>query len=132
MPSMNILAVIVVAVVSMVTGSIWYSKMGFQEMWVKLSGVKMAEGSNANMVYAATAVAALVRAFVLSWFVVMLNTTGLTNGLGLGLVVWLGFVLPPFFATYMFGGKSKKLLAIDAGYYLVDLLIGGAILALWR
>jgi len=132
MPSINIVAVIVVAVISMVTGSLWYSPMMFQKMWVKLSGREMPSGSSANMAYALSALTAIIRALVLAIVLGLMGTTGVVNAVGLTFILWLGFVLPPLWSKILYGQQSYMLLAIDAGYYLIDGAIGAIILTMWR
>jgi len=52
------------------------------------------------------------------------NSLGLTIGLGISVV----FVLATMAPTYFFAGRSWKLLAVDAGFYVVLLGLAGAIL----
>lgn len=132
MPSINIVAVIVVAVISMVTGSLWYSPMMFQKIWVKLSGREMPSGSSANMAYALSALTAIIRAVVLAIIIGLTGTTGALNAIGLSVVLWLGFILPPLWSKILYGQQSYRLLAIDAGYYLIDGVIGAIIISILR
>ncbi|HEV2413124.1 MAG TPA: DUF1761 domain-containing protein [Candidatus Saccharimonadales bacterium] len=130
----NYWAVIVAAVVNMVVGSIWYSKMMFAEPWVKMMGKKMDEmmGKGAGFAYAVTTVAALIGAFVLANFARDMHLVTAMKGAELGFVAWLGFVAATSVTTSMFAGQRKKLWAINAGYFLVVLIINGAILAAWH
>jgi len=41
---------------------------------------------------------------------------------------WLGFAVPLTAGSYLWEGKSIKLWVLNAGYYLVSLLVMGAIL----
>ena len=74
-------------------------------------------------------------AFVLSHALVFastyLNTSGISAGLQTGFWNWLGFVVPVTVGSVLWDGKPWKLWFINAGYYLVMLLIMGVILALW-
>jgi hypothetical protein len=48
-----------------------------------------------------------------------------------GFFNWIGFIAPVTLGTVLWGGKSWKLWLIDNGFYLIDLLIMGMILAVW-
>ena len=50
------------------------------------------------------------------------------NGMISGLFAWLGFVVTAMAVNNAFGGRSLLLTAIDAGHWLVVLLIMGAII----
>lgn len=49
-----------------------------------------------------------------------------------GFWIWLGFVVPVMAGDTLFAKKPMGLLWIGAGYYLVQLLVMGAILAVWQ
>lgn len=44
---------------------------------------------------------------------------------------WLGFVAPVTLGAVLWEGKHWKLWFLNNGYYLVTLLLMGAVLALW-
>jgi hypothetical protein len=50
------------------------------------------------------------------------------NGVISGLFAWLGFVVTTLAVNNAFGGRRVMLTAIDAGHWLVVLLIMGAII----
>jgi hypothetical protein len=64
---------------------------------------------------------------VLSWT----GVSGLGAGIIVGLFMWLGFNGFSFAANHAFEGRSLKLWAVNAGIYLVGLLVMGAILGAW-
>ncbi len=134
--TINIIAVIVAAIASMVVGFVWYTVL-FQKPWMKLSGTKMDPKDKeamaaANMGYALTFVGSLVMSFVFAVFANMTNTTGLANGAILGAVAWVGFTFPPMMATYFFGKRPTMLLLIDSGNFLATMVVVGAIIGMWR
>ncbi len=134
MPSVNInvWAIIVAALVNMVVGSIWYSKSAFAKSWSKASGksldVMMAAG---NKGYAASALGAIVMAVVLRYVVDWAGVTSAGLGAWVGFLIWLGFVATSMAPNIIFSGQPMKLWHINAGYYLVVLVINGALLAVW-
>jgi hypothetical protein len=65
----NWLAIIIAAIANMVIGTLWYGTWAFGKSWMKLSGHTMGEGLQAGPLYALTAVAAVVQAITMAWFV---------------------------------------------------------------
>ena len=128
----NIWAVLVAAVVSMVVGSFWYSKSLFGKEWAKLVGRKLEEMSGGGKGYAVAAAGALLQAYILAHFVQYAGATTFWDGIVTGFWLWLGFVAVVVAMNLVFEGKSWTLWKINAGYFLVVLLINGCLLAAWR
>lgn len=131
-------AVIVAAIANMVIGFAWYSDSLFGKKWRKLSGVsdgKPAQGQMMKMVGLGL-LSALFMAFVLSHAEVFagsfLGTSGLTVGLMTGFWNWLGFMVPLLLSTYLYEKKPLSLVFINAGYWLVSILVMGVIIGLWK
>jgi hypothetical protein len=133
MPSVEInwLAIVVAAFINMLVGAVWYSSAGFAKPWMKLTGHKMGEGS-AGLGYGITAIGALVQAFILVHFVRYAGAITAVRGAEAGFWLWLGFVGVVMATNIVFEGRPWKLWAINAGYFLVILIINGALLAAWR
>lgn len=132
----NYIAVLVSAVAAMVLGSLWYGPL-FGKRWMKYMGWtkekmdSMKKGSNMNVNYGIQAVGALVLAYVFAHVISFSGATTITAGLQGGFWMWLGFVAPIMLGKVLWEGKSWNLYFLDAGYYLIQLLIMGAILASW-
>ena len=125
---MNWLAVIIAVIANMVIGALWYGNWAFGKSWMKLSGHTMGEGMQVGPLYALTALAALVQAITMSWF---LGQTGANSGAAgaiIGLYVGLGFVASAMFAEVLFAGRPPRLYAITAGYSVVAAIVQGAII----
>ena len=123
-------AILLAAVAGIAVGSIWYSPLLFSSTWMKLSGKKDMGKMGPNM--SLVAVFALVESYVLAHFVVYTSATTIMGGLETGFWLWLGFVATTMGLNYVFGGRSLKLYALDAGNHLLTILVMGAILATWR
>ncbi len=125
---MNWLAIIIAVIANMVIGALWYGNWAFGKSWMKLSGHTMGEGMQIGPLYALTALAALVQAITMSWF---LGQTGANSGAAgaiIGLYVGLGFVASAMFAEVLFAGRPPRLYAITAGYSVVAAIVQGAII----
>ncbi len=135
----NYVAVLVSAVFMMVLGYIWYGPL-FGKQWIALMGwtrEAMQEAMKKGMAknYAIMALGALLMAFVLDHALIFgsayMNISGYPAGLEVGLWNWLGFIAPVTVGSVLWDGKPWKLWFLNAGYYLVGLLVMGVILAVW-
>lgn len=131
--NVNLLAVLVCGIASMVIGFVWYSKVLFGNVWMKLSGISEAQMKKANsnmpMLYGTMFIASLVMAYVLAHFASYAGAVTLMDGVVAGFWAWLGFVATTMLTGVLYEGKPMKLYFINAGYQLVTLVVMGAILA---
>ena len=136
----NYLAVFVSAVVSMVVGSLWYGPL-FGKPWMALMGMtkeSMAASKAKGMAksYFLMFVGSLLMAFTLAHAVVFastyLNIWGVAAGLMGGFWNWLGFIVPVTLGVVLWENKPWKLWFLNVGYYLVNLLVMGVILSVWK
>jgi surface polysaccharide O-acyltransferase-like enzyme len=135
----NLGAVVVSALATMVVGFLWYSPMLFAKPWTILMGydpndkAKMDEmRKSAGPSYSMSLVASLLAAFVLGKLIAVSGTMGAVDGLKIGLVVWLGFVTTVQFTNALFSRQPNKLYLINTGYQAVCYVVMGAILGAWR
>ena len=141
MVPINYVAVVVAAVAQMVLGFLWYGPI-FGKPWMAMMGIteeKMKEAQakgGMGKSYAIMAVGALVMSFVLAHAIVFATTYllfyGVTAGITIGFLNWLGFIAPVTMGSVLWEGKPWKLWVLNAGYYLVGLCIMGAIIAAWQ
>ena len=130
----NYLAVIVAAVINMVIGFAWYSQSMFGKQWMALMGKSAADlkGGMKPSTYPLMTLSALVMAYVMANVVGWAGASTIGEGLMVGFWVWLGFVVTTSSANVLFEQRPKGLFYITVGYYLVSLVIMGALLAVWQ
>ena len=128
----NLWAVLIAALFSIVLGSLWYSKRFFGKEWAKIVGRKIEDMSGGGKGYAVAIVGALLQAYILAHFVQYTGATSIWEGLVTGFWLWLGFVAVVAAVHLVFEGRSWALWRINTGYFLVVLLVNGALLASWR
>jgi surface polysaccharide O-acyltransferase-like enzyme len=135
----NVWAVLVCAIATMVLGFLWYSPALFANPWMKLMGydpndkAKMAEmQKSAGPSYSMSTIASILSAFVLGKLIAVAGFSTAFDGLKIGLVVWLGFVTTVQFTNALFSRQPNKLYMINTGYQLVCYVVMGAILGAWR
>jgi hypothetical protein len=130
--SINWLAVIVAAIVKFAIGAAWYQPL-FGKRWREL--MKVPEGAIADGLAQAMIVGFvgdLVMAYILARFIGHYGDTGIGGGLLVAFMAWLGFVATLMAGQIYYERKPGELVAINAGYQLVGLLVMGAILGVWR
>jgi hypothetical protein len=134
MPSVHInwIALVVAVLINMVIGTIWYSKAGFGKPWAKATGKHPGEMGNGNLGYVLTVAGSLVQAWILVHFVRYGGALSFIRGAEIGFFLWLGFVCITSLVHQVFEGRPWRLWQINAGYFLVVLLINGGLLAAWR
>ncbi len=135
----NLLAVLVAAVSTMVVGFVWYSPLLFAKPWMREMGYDPNDKAktqemqkSAGPAYAGSFVAALISAFVLGVFLRALRVDTIHLGLSISFHVWIGFVATVQFTAALFQKNSMKLFAINTGYQLICYLVMGSILSVWR
>ena len=87
------------------------------------------------MIYVFTIIAAFVEAVSVALMLNVMDVMGsntIAGGMLTGFMLWLGFVAPTNLVNKLFAGQGFKVWAIEAGNHLVNLLLFGAILAVWR
>jgi hypothetical protein len=130
----NYLAIVIAAVLGFIASAAWY--MSLSRSYAAALGTtveRMAEdrkkpGAFVPYVYA------LIGNIIIGWVL-----AGLLAHLGVGQVtllngvisagfVWFGFVLTTMIVNFNFSGRDKRLLAIDAGNWLIVFLVIGAVI----
>lgn len=139
MVSVNYLAVVVAALLSMVLGSLWYGPL-FGKPWMKMMGLnkeKLSKMSSSEMgkLYGIQFIGSLVMAYVLTHSIAFaseyLGISGVNAGIQGGFYNWLGFVAPVTLTTVLWEGKPWKLWLLNNGYYLTLLVMMSVVLSVW-
>lgn len=129
----NYVAVFVAALAYWLLGAVWYSVL-FQKPWMALENISPEQARAAGSPIAPfiiSFVLNLVIAFVLAQLCVWRNANTAARGASLGILIWIGFLGPVTYTTYMFEMRPKQLFAINEFYVLVGMCLMGAILGAW-
>jgi hypothetical protein len=128
----NYAAVVVSAVAYWLLGALWYGVL-FNKPWMALEHVTVEQAKSMNPVlpYIITFVLELLMAFVLAQICIWRNANTAARGASVGILLWIGFVGPVTFMTYMFEMRPMELFAINEFYPLVGLCLMGVILGAW-
>ena len=133
----NLWAVLVSGIASMVIGSIWYGplfgKKFMHEMgmdgWSEEKKNKMRKSMVKS--YVGQFVASVVSFYFLAWLMIATGMMSVMGGMSLAFVLWLGFVVPLKLGEALWGGKMS-LFWMGVGANLVTLLVVGAIIGGWQ
>jgi hypothetical protein len=128
----NYPAVVVAAVVYWVLGAVWYAVL-FGKPWMALEHITMEQAQNANPVvpYIVSFLLELLIAYSLAQLCIWRNANTPGRGASVGVLVWIGFIGPITYMTYMFEMRPQTLFAINEFYPLAGLVLMGAILGGW-
>ena len=135
MMNVNWVAIFVAAIISMVVGSVWYGPL-FGKRWMKLISFTKEEMEKGKKdmpkTYGMMFVGSLVTSFVLAVTISLAPEPSAMTGATAAFWLWLGFIVSSKFSEVLFEKKKWELFYIECGYYLVFLLIAGALLGAWR
>jgi hypothetical protein len=137
--SLNWLAILACVLISMAIGSLWYNPKTFFPIWWKGIGKKDDERpgqSNMAVTWGLTVLGSLVQAiamaFVINYVAEKSGSVSLLIGAGVGFMLWLGFIAPTYLVNKLFAGHGLKVWAIEVGNHLLNFVLFGAVLGIWR
>lgn len=132
MPNVNLWAVLLCGVSSMILGGLWYSPLLFAKQWQQRVGLSDAElaGGNMAMIYGLAFLLSLIAAYVFGMF--LGPDMGLLPSVGAGFAAGLFWVGASFGINYLFERKSFALWLINGGYHILQFTLFGLILGLFR
>lgn len=131
----NMWAVLAAAVSYMIIGSLWYGPL-FGKQWMSLVGLTP-ESMKTMPLKAWQAmiggfITAFLFAFVLAHVAVMFAAVDAMGALQLGFWMWLGFVVTTQAGSFLWEGKSFRLLLINGSMSLIATIAMSLIIVLFR
>jgi hypothetical protein len=130
----NYLAVAIAAVVAFAASSAWY--MSLSRSYAAALGKtvdQMAEErkkQGAFLPYIYALIGNIIIGWVLAGLLGHFGTGQVTfrNGIVSAAFIWFGFILTTMIVNFSFSGRDRRLLVIDAGNWLIVLLVIGAVI----
>jgi hypothetical protein len=128
----NYAAVFIAALAYWLLGAVWYGVL-FSKPWMALENISIEQAKSMNPVtpYVITFVLNLLIAYSLAQICIWRNANTVGRGASVGVLLWIGFVGPITFTTYMYEMRPKELFAINQFYPLAGLVLMGAIIGAW-
>jgi hypothetical protein len=135
-PSLNYLAVLVVAVAGFLVGWAWYSPLLFAKPWMaemKLTPESIAAAKpDMARLFGTSFAMTLLSTFALAVLVQTSGAIGIGDGAALGALVGTLVVGPRFCNGGLWEDRSTRLQAINVGHEIALFTLQGAILGAWR
>ena len=131
MANANLLAILVAAASGFMVGGLWYGPL-FGKAWQREIGLSDGEIGSANMakIFGITFLFSILSAVFLGHLLAHFPDADFRRVMMISTGIALAFVGPAIGTNYLFGRKSGKLFAIDAGYWLVFYAAMGLVFAL--
>jgi hypothetical protein len=133
--TVNLLAVLLAGVSSMIVGTVWFMPPVFGNRWRARTGVDPNKPTRRVLVYALSFVAALVTAAVLAiasaCVQVAIGGAPVVVTLITASVLWLGFTAATTAVHYLFEGRRPGIYVINMGHELATVLVMAVIIGLF-
>ena len=117
--SLNLLAIVLAAISSMVVAFIWYAPPVFGKLWLEVSGME-----DPGMEPLTVVKGFVNSVFIAAVFAVLYQMVGVTtfmDALPYMLLMW-GVIISSQAAAVIWGGMAIKLFFVEIGFYLVSYL----------
>ena len=130
----NYLAILIAAVACFLFEAGWYSY--FLQAW--LAGIGRTQqlldhtGVNQAFQFGTALVSAAVIATAISCVTQLTGPQTALRGIKVAALLWLGFVLTTWSTEYVFEVRPWSLLGINAGFWLLGMILMGAIVGAWK
>ena len=128
----NYAAVFISALAYWLLGAVWFGVL-FSKPWMALENMTMEQAKSMNPVlpYVVSFLLNLLIAYALAQICIWRNANTAGRGASVGVLLWIGFIGPITYTTYMYEMRPKELFAINQFYPLAGMVLMGAILGAW-
>lgn len=131
----NYLANLVAGIACFLLAAVWYTV--FMQPWLDGIGrtreaLMSAATYNPALQYGTAFVAAVGMATAISWVTQLTGRQTALNGMKTGALLWLGFELTAWATEYAFEERPLSLLGINGGFWLIGMVVMGAIVGAWK
>jgi len=131
---LNIFAILVTWVISVLVGTFWYSPAGFGKLWSKLSGVDPLNmpKNQATRAIAFVSISSLLQSLALALILNSLDIKNIGEGIIVTLILWFGFTALTTLGNTLYQRQSLKFWWLNASFFLIVMLVNGIILSAWK
>ena len=128
----NYAAVFVAAIAYWLLGAVWYGVV-FGARWMVLENMSMEQAKSMNpvMPYVISFILNILIAYSLAQICIWRNANTAGRGASVGVLLWIGFVGPITYTTYMYEMRPRELFAINQFYPLAGMVLMGVIIGAW-
>ena len=125
----NFLAVFVAWIIHIVMGLIWFRPELFGKQWSKLTGKEL---TPAKKWIIPGFIGHLLMIFVMAILIKLTNSHNGFSGLFIGLMAWIGFIVPMETGELVWEKIPFELFLIRTGNQLIGIAVSGFILGAWQ
>jgi hypothetical protein len=131
----NYLAVLVAAIANFLLEAGWYSY--FMQTWLNGIGrtrewLMSSTAYNPALQYGTALVSSALMATAISCVTQLTGRQTWWRGMQTGALLWLGFNVTVFSTAYVFEVRPLSLLGVDSGFWLLGMMLMGAIVGAWK
>jgi hypothetical protein len=130
----NLLAVVLAALSTLIVGSVWYTPKVFGNTWIKLAKLDKKNMANPKVAIPLAVIVSLFTAYVLAHVAFLSNqffkNSFLQDSLTTAFWLWLGFASARIITHDLFENRPDKLTLITIGHELVAIMTMGMIIGL--
>ena len=132
MPDVNLLAVLLCGVASLVLGGLWYSPLLFARAWQASVGITddQLKGGSMAVIFGTAFLLSLLAAYVFAMF--LGREMGLWGSTAAGAAAGICWVAAAFGINYLFERRPLRLWLINGGYHALQFTLFGLILGLFQ
>jgi hypothetical protein len=130
----NYVAILVAALVNFILQACWY--LTFMNTW--LAGIGhtkqwiMTTGMNEWVQHGTAFVSAFLIAGSIDCLTQLTGKQTAMRGILMGLSLWVGFVLTTMATDYIYEVRPLSLFAVNCGFWLIGMVVMGAIVGAWK
>jgi len=131
---MTILSILLASLASMILGSIWYSPKVFLHPWLKgiQKPIEMINKKASFKAMIGSFFLVLLTAYVLNFFLDILQVTSILNAIMVAVIISVGFVTTTRAMDVLYQQRPKNLILIDGAYNLISFAIMSIVLVLFK
>ncbi|HEY1649950.1 MAG TPA: DUF1761 domain-containing protein [Terracidiphilus sp.] len=131
---LNFLAVLVAAIACFLLEAVWYSY--FLDAWLQGIGRSrewlIGQGVSPTLQSGTALLSAVLMAAAISVITQFAGPQTARRGMKIAALLWLAFVLPTWATEYVFEVRTYALFAINTGFWLIGMVVMGAIVGAWK
>lgn len=125
MPKIDWLVIGIATILNMIMSAFWYSDFLFGTQWKKLNKIELRNDWKTVIL---GAVSSLIIAFFFYTFESALHVTSVMDGMMIGFLFWLGFIVTTQMSSFIYVKKPLQLFVIDTGYKMLSFLVIGGLM----
>lgn len=135
-PEINYWAVLIVTIVSMGLGALWYSPVMFLDRWTRLARI---DTSKAGAPVAIAMIVAFAVTFLTAWVLAgsvaiawhFYGGSYLSAAIVTALTLWAGFTAARVVMHDVFEGRPSQLTVLTIGFELASILLMAIVIGVW-